>query len=55
MGVDEPIHADIDPRLPVAQHNFSLRSLTLATHQVEIIFVICTLLGGAHKAEVQVL
>jgi len=49
---DEPIqHSDIDLKNPT--QSFSLKSLTLATHQVEILFVICTLLGGTFKSQVQ--
>eukprot|EP00743_Colponemidia_sp_Colp-15_P008590 GILK01009348.1.p1 GENE.GILK01009348.1~~GILK01009348.1.p1 ORF type:complete len:617 (-),score=153.13 GILK01009348.1:202-2052(-) len=31
----------------------SLKALTVATHQVEVLFVLCTLLGGKRKIEVQ--
>eukprot|EP00854_Cymbomonas_tetramitiformis_P006645 gene6645-7956_t len=33
------------------EQSFSLKALTLATHQVEVLFVLCALLGDTHKAE----
>mgnify|MGYP005861671841 CR=1 FL=1 len=46
VSVDLPME---DP----TQDVLSFNSLTVATHQMEILFVVCTLLGGKKKMDVQ--